>query len=123
MMNKYSIFIKILSFFIALWIMASCNPKPTASSTIDEDARKYASLKCEMRLKLIQMQSDSTRVVTKAEIDSIRKVMNKELKKIRLAYESDSSMLRKFEAAVISEQGKLDECRNLPKPGKAGKQR
>ena len=121
-MNNISMLTKGLSFFLLLWILASCNPKSAPNQNLQEDAKKYAALKCEMRLKLEQIRSDTLMAVTEAEVDSLRKVMSIELKKIRSAYESDSVLLNKFEAAVTSEFGKMDECRNLQKQPRQGRQ-
>lgn len=104
--------------FIALLFACNQAATPKADQALQDDAKKYADMKCQMRLEIQKMQADTTIKVDQAKIDSIRKERTNELHLIRQAYESDKGKLREFDAAVSSELDKLEECKDL-----AGKKR
>ena len=117
---------KALSFSILLvsilgFLLWSCVSEPTTD--LEKDAREYAKLKCELRMELDKMMNDTTGHYPQPMIDSIRKVRNEQIKKLRMQYKDDEELYKKFQDAVKEQYNTLYECKDMPNRPKAKKER
>lgn len=121
MKNSKTLSFSILTVSILGFLLWSCVSEPTTD--LEKDAREYAKLKCELRMELDKMMNDTTDQYPQPMIDSIRKVRNEQIKKIRMQYKDNEELYKKFQDAVNEQYNTLDECKNMPNRPRTKKER
>ncbi len=119
-MKKLSIITLILFSAISI-ILSSCGGGSNPEASMQEDAEKYVKIKCENRTELSKFANDPN--FSKEELDSVRRIYNKDLKKIKNKYNSDEELQKKFDEAVMEALETVPECNEHKNVGKRGKER
>ncbi len=119
-MKNQNIITTILVLAIAIFFV-SCGGSTNPEASMQEDAENYVKIKCENRIELSKFASDTT--ISKEELDSIRKIFNKDLKIIRNKYISDKELEQKFNDAVIIALETVPECEEFANRDGVGKER
>ena len=120
-MKKNIIIIKTIILSAITIFFISCGGGNNPEASIQEDAESYVKIKCENRIELSNFANDTT--ISKTELDSIRKVFNKDLKKIRNKYNSDKELEKKFNDAVMKALETVPECQEIADKDGIGKKR
>lgn len=109
-MRKIQLTIASFVILFVIVLLASCVGEKK-QSTLKADAEKFVKIKCENRIELSKYAADTT--ITKVKLDSLRKVLNKDLKEIRNKYSKDDALEKKFKEAVSVALEAMPECKEI----------